>query len=373
MATISLCMIVRNEEDVLARCLDSVKGLVDEIVLVDTGSIDGTKAMAARYTHDVYDFKWVDDFGAARNYSFSKATMEFQMWLDADDVMEEADRDEFLHMKSELGTETDVVMLPYHVAFDQEGKPTMTYYRERLLRRSRGFVWQGAVHEVITPAGAIRYGKAAVCHRKLHPSDPDRNLNIYEAIKEREGITDPRNQFYYGRELYYHKRYEEAAHVFQAFLLEGLGWIENNIYACLNLSECLENLGNREAALMALFKSFRYDLPRPELCCALGNWFLEEAGRNADANTDTTTPSDVTLLNQAIYWYLRAKEGEEDPKGGGFVNPDCSGFLPDIQLCVCYDRLGDREEAIKYHELARGKKPTHPAVLLNEAYFGKKG
>lgn len=359
MATISLCMIVRNEEDVLARCLDSVRELVDEIVLVDTGSTDGTKAIAARYTDRIYDFEWIDDFSAARNYSFSKAVMEFQMWLDADDVMEEGDRNDFIQLKSELESETDVVMLPYHVAFDQEGKPTMTYYRERLLRRSRSFTWQGAVHEVITPVGAIRYGTAAVCHRKLRPSDPDRNLKIYETIKEREGITDPRSQFYYGRELYYHKRYEEAAAVFQMFLLEGRGWLENTIEACLNLSQCLENLGNRDGALMALFQSFRYDEPRPELCCAIGNWFLKEAG------------SDTRLLKQAVYWYSRATEGEENPKNGGFINPDCSGFIPDIQLCVCYDRMGDRENALKYHRLAGQKKPTHPSVLLNEAYFGK--
>ena len=78
-------MIVRNEEDVLARCLDSVSSLVDEIIIVDTGSQDKTREIAARYTDHVYDFTWIDDFAAARNFSFSKATMDYQMWLDADD------------------------------------------------------------------------------------------------------------------------------------------------------------------------------------------------------------------------------------------------------------------------------------------------
>ena len=74
MITISLCMIVKNEEDVLARCLSSVQGAVDQIVVVDTGSTDHTKEIAARYTDDVYDFSWVDDFAAARNFSFSKSS-----------------------------------------------------------------------------------------------------------------------------------------------------------------------------------------------------------------------------------------------------------------------------------------------------------
>ena len=69
--TISLCMIVKNEERVLARCLDSVADLVDEIIIVDTGSTDATKEIAARYTEKIYDFVWQDHFAAARNFSFS--------------------------------------------------------------------------------------------------------------------------------------------------------------------------------------------------------------------------------------------------------------------------------------------------------------
>ena len=73
MITISLCMIVKNEERVLSRCLDSIKDLVEEIIIVDTGSDDRTKEIAGRYTDKVYDFPWNDNFAEARNFSFSKA------------------------------------------------------------------------------------------------------------------------------------------------------------------------------------------------------------------------------------------------------------------------------------------------------------
>ena len=72
MAKISLCMIVRDEEEVLERCLESIADCVDEIVIVDTGSVDRTKEIAQRFTDKIYDFQWVDDFSAARNFDFSK-------------------------------------------------------------------------------------------------------------------------------------------------------------------------------------------------------------------------------------------------------------------------------------------------------------
>ena len=89
MKTISLCMIVKDEEAVLDKCLKSVHDLVDEIIIVDTGSTDKTKEIAKKYTDKIYDFKWVDDFAKARNYSFSKATKDYIFWLDADDYMPE--------------------------------------------------------------------------------------------------------------------------------------------------------------------------------------------------------------------------------------------------------------------------------------------
>ena len=71
---ISLCMIVKDEAAVLGRCLESAAGVVDEIVVVDTGSVDDTRAIAAAHGAQVYEFPWCDDFAAARNFSFSKGT-----------------------------------------------------------------------------------------------------------------------------------------------------------------------------------------------------------------------------------------------------------------------------------------------------------
>lgn len=92
-------MIVKDEHDVLARCLVGARRFADEIVVVDTGSSDDTAEIAKKFTDKVYSFGWCDDFSAARNFSFSKATCDLVMWLDADDVVEEEDANKIVALK----------------------------------------------------------------------------------------------------------------------------------------------------------------------------------------------------------------------------------------------------------------------------------
>jgi glycosyltransferase involved in cell wall biosynthesis len=85
-------MIVKNEAENLPRCLESVKNFVDEMVVVDTGSTDNSKAIAQRYGAKIYDFKWIDDFSAARNYGLEQASGEWILVLDADEALDEQSR-----------------------------------------------------------------------------------------------------------------------------------------------------------------------------------------------------------------------------------------------------------------------------------------
>ena len=111
--TVSVCMIVKNEEKVLARCLDSLKGLYEELIIVDTGSTDSTKEIAAGYTDKIYDFSWTGSFSEARNFSFSKATMEYIYSADADEILNEENRQKFLELKQCLLPEIDIVQMIY--------------------------------------------------------------------------------------------------------------------------------------------------------------------------------------------------------------------------------------------------------------------
>ena len=122
--TLTLAMIVKNEEETLERCLKSVCPFFDEIIIADTGSTDKTKSVAAHFTDKIFDFEWCDDFSAARNFAFGKATGDYIMWLDADDVIEGDNAQKFRDLKKTLQKNApDVVMCRYNISFDENGTP----------------------------------------------------------------------------------------------------------------------------------------------------------------------------------------------------------------------------------------------------------
>ncbi len=352
MATISLCIIVKNEEMHIARCLDSVAELVDEIIIVDTGSTDKTVEIVSDYTAKVYLYPWKDDFSDARNYSFSQASMDYCMWMDADDILEETQKEDFLQLKQSLPPDTDMVMMKYNTAFDEAGHPSFSYFRERWIRNSEEYRWIGAVHEVIPPKGKLLYSDIAITHKKTGAGDPDRNLRIYQKLIAEGKPLEARQQYYYARELYYHKQYDEAVSVLERFLLSEEGWIENKIEACSICASCYYQMGQEQNALTSLLRSLSFDRPRAELCCEIGKHFLECGN-----------------LQNAIYWYEAALNTPKNEYSGGFVRLDCYDYVPLLQLFVCYDRLGDQQKAKEYNERAGICKPYSEAYLYNKRYF----
>ena len=352
MITLSLCMIVKNEADVLDRCLSCMADIADEIVVVDTGSTDETKEIARRFTSKVYDFPWRDDFAAARNFAFSKATMAYTMWLDADDVISEENRTLLRQLKKDLSPATDMVYLRYDVAFDEQGTPTLSYFRERIVRTSQDYRWVGEIHEVIPQRGVTEHREISIEHRKLHPTEAGRNLRIFQKMLAEGKKLDPRQTFYYARELMYTGDYPAAIAQFQQFLESGEGWVENNISACQDMARCYTQQNDPSAALKSLLGSLVYDAPRAELCCDIGKHFFDQG-----------------QYQTAAFWYETAAGCTLDAASGGFCQPDCYDYLPYMQLCVIYHKLGDREKAVSYNEKAGAIKPNDPGYLYNRAYF----
>ena len=208
---LSLCMIVKNEADVLERAVENARVFADEIVVVDTGSTDGTKAIAKRVADKTGEFKWRDDFAAARNYADSLATCPYKMWLDADDVVPLPSAKAIGKLMRTLDPATDVVMLPYVLARDEFGAPKFSYYRERIVRNRDDFMWRGRVHEAIAIHGNIIKAKPIILHAKpTGRASGTRNLDIYRKMAAEGHVFEPRETYYYARELYYNGEHDGA-------------------------------------------------------------------------------------------------------------------------------------------------------------------
>ena len=352
MVTISLCMIVKNEEDVLGRCLDCVKGIVDEIIIIDTGSTDNTKNIARKYTDKIFDFQWIDDFSAARNYAFSKAKNDYIFWLDADDIILEEDRLKFIQLKSRLTLNIDNVMMMYNVGYDENGTVTLSYFRERLTKRTNNCKWEEPVHEFLVISGNILNTDICIAHKKEHVSVKDRNISIYKELLSKGQQLTPRGLFYYSRELFQNQFIEEAIKYFNEFLDTEKGWVEDNISACGDLAKCYNIIGDKNRMLKTLLKSFEYDTPRAEICCSMGNYYF-----------------DFDEYKKAIFWYNLALELKIPKDSWGFMSKDYWSYIPYIQLSVCYDRLGNRKKSIKFNNKAAEYKPDSFAVQYNRNYF----
>ena len=312
MSTISLCMIVKNEEETLPRCLDSVGDVADEIIIVDTGSTDRTKEKAAAYTSRIFDFKWINDFSAARNYAFDQAAMDYQMWLDADDVLPDEEREKLRRLKETLAPGVDMVTMKYQTHFDEKGAPLLVATRERLVRRERHYRWRDPVHEYIPLVGNILHSDIVIAHRKP-PSEgvSTRNLEIYQSI-EYGGRLSPRQEYYFARELADHGQHAKALYYFTRFLDGGRGWTEASISAC-------------------------YCMARGEYRPAL-EWFRFGAGLDL--------PDSIGFfLNR--YWH----------------------YVPNIEAGGCCYRLGRLEQALEFNERAARGRPGDPAAATNRALY----
>ncbi len=355
--TLGLCMIVKNESAVLARALDAARGFVDEIVVVDTGSADDTVEIARRYTDKVYSYEWRDDFAAARNFALSKVSTDYWMWLDADDIVPAATAKNIAKLMRVADGRVDAIMLPYVLGTDAKGKPTFSYFRERIMKNDRKMLWRGRVHEAVAVRGNIVRMPYAVMHAKPQGrSAGTRNLDIYRKMIAVGEKLEPRELYYYARELYYNGFAKDAAKAFSDFIELPDGFSVNKADACLMLARCRRKFGDTAGALASAFRAFVYALPTGEACCEIASIFF--------AAQD---------YRSAAYWYERAARSKPDISTGAFVDAAFYGIIPLIWLSVCYDRLGDLKKAYRCHCRARRAAPDHPSVIANEKYFSTHG
>ena len=333
--TVSLCMIVKNEEDVLGRCLDSLKDLVEEIIIADTGSVDATKEIAHKYTDKVYDFEWVNDFSKARNFAFSKATCDYIYSADADEYLDEENRKRFARLKKSLLPQIEIVQMYYCnqlesgsvYNFDRELRP-------KLFKRLRSFEWIEPVHETVRELPLVYDSDIEIIHKPQN-NHSGRDIAIFERLVDKGEELSERLFSMYAKELFISGTKEEILRA------------EDYFTAAAESGE-IDESGLKDAVCIVVLacwlrgdflKMYRYALkeialePASEVCYVLGEYYLSQ-----------DDPKEASV------WYYNAAFETESA-----LSLKHGGKLAIEKLAQCHRSLGDEEQAAYYEELAAKK------------------
>lgn len=332
MITVSLCMIVKNEERILARCLDSIADLADEIIIVDTGSTDATRQIAVKYTDKIYDFTWIGDFAAARNYAFSKAGMDYIYSADADEVLDAKNRDAFRLLKETLLPEIDIVQMYYT---NQLSHGTIYNYdrelRPKLFKRLRTFQWQGAIHEQVNLEPVIYDSEIEIRHLPEN-NHKDRDLAAFERQTARGERLDKRLHNIYAKELFISGEDKDFAAA-REFFRQSCQDVERSgdeikEAACV-AARAARICGDVEDFLKYALKVIACD-GCAEICCELGEYFLQKQD-----------------IDEAVIWFYNGAYETES-----ILNIHSGGDIPLAGLARCYRAAGDDEQSALYEKLA---------------------
>lgn len=250
--TIGACMIVKNEESCLGKCLESIQG-VDEIVILDTGSKDKTGDIARKYTDKIIEgvYFWEDDFSKARNKALEFATADWILVIDADETLSE---DGLFYIREAIKkANSKTLCFKMDVVSENE---TVSHNIVRVHRRHPDIYWKGAAHNYLTVQdgpeidAVITYGWS-----KAHELDPDRTLRILKKFVK-DNPTKPRELYYLAREFFQRENYKAAKKWYQKYL-QVATWAPEIADAHLMMAKCAVGLDDIDLAWMSAFKALQ--------------------------------------------------------------------------------------------------------------------
>lgn len=360
---ISLAMIVRDEEKHIAECLDSAIPFVDAVVVVDTGSTDRTIEILTQYKRKHLDStlsaftiaqrEWTDDFAKARNQSFELCVGDFILWLDADDRLRgdpEQLRKELEHLdKDDMG-----FLALYHYAINAHGGSELDVLRQSVVRNVPEMKWQYPIHEVLPFSERCKLTESmTIDHvRDLDDVTKDNRRNIeILAKKYDEGNADFRMGFYYGLELAWGGKHEEAIEILGEICGDETGSIEERNAAGLQYMESMCIVGRQAQCIR--FGDWHKDIllltGNARFHCIMGDAY----GKMGDKNS-------------AIKEYELACTCEDPRKTGRFIlwiQDKHYTWYPHAALITLYAEAGRLDKALEHCDAALGCLPKQQSLL----------
>ena len=333
MITVSVCMIVKNEEAQLRQCLESLVPIADEIIIADTGSTDRTKEIAAEFTDKIYDFPWIDDFAAARNFVFSKATKDYIYTADADEVIDSENIALFQKVKQVLLPEIEIVQMYYlnlmeiNTAYNSKRE-----LRPKLFKRLRTFEWINPVHETVRLMPNVYDSDIEIQHL-AKGSHAKRDFATFQKALRKGMRLDKVLHGMYATELFIAgdtDDLKEAENFFTESLSDPSRSPDEQLEAACVLARFYRISGNIPA-FFRLALHWAMTVPCSEMCVEIGEYFYD----NGD-------------FSEALCWY---NDGIFETEA--VISVYSKGSYPLGRLADCCRKTGDAVNAGRYEKMAQ--------------------
>jgi len=335
---ISLIMIVKNEEENLGRCLKSVKNIVDEIIIVDTGSQDNTKKVALSFGAKVFDFTWTNDFSEARNYAISKSTGDWNLMLDADEYIKRGTRED---LKKALTHTKQIGKIELRDAFKRGGE--IEYSKAFISRIApSGVFYKGKIHEQMDSDYPRVNVPIEVYHDGyLHIDKSERNLEIlFEQLKE--DSRDAYMLYQIAHTLFLSEKVQEANHYFEEFYK----YAPNNVsYRCNGIVDYIYNvrsLGCLEAGIKIIEKEKKLFDDSPDFHFVSGLFYTDLVLSDIEKYINYLPLIEVS--------YLRCLEIGETKKYDSVIGT--GSFSAAYNLGIWYELSKKNDKARQYYQMA---------------------
>jgi glycosyltransferase involved in cell wall biosynthesis len=340
-------MIVKNEEEFLGRCLESVKEVVDEIIIVDTGSTDSTVSIANKYNAKVYSFEWIGNFSAARNYSIKQATSDYILILDADEYLDS----NVQLLLDQISSGKDFYILSIKNYLDYH---IFNHQAIRVFKRNKGFTYKNKIHEHINIDDFVGLTQETIdfwIHHtgytgKLYTDRNKHERNLELLLTEVQNNPSGYTYLNLGNQYKSHGEYEKALDAFkQAFYLS-----KDRVYLSFLLDQigkCLLLLNRFEEGIAVISDSIEGFPGYTNLHFTLGELYVENG--------------DLIDAESSFFKCLELGEVTDQQTLVGI-----GGYLSHFNLMKIYDRKGDLPKALEecYHSLSQNRTFTPTLMYL---------
>jgi glycosyltransferase involved in cell wall biosynthesis len=330
---ISLCMIVKNEGETLAKSLESLEGLVDEIVIgIDDSSTDESEEIARRYTDKVSLFRWENDFSKARNQMIARCSCGWILQVDGHEILRENCRDRFSRIVELLPPDVEAVGFKLKM---QEEDHNSSGLQLRMFKNNGNIRYKHKAHNIIDcdSSRTVAFTDIVFDHVRTLDNRQSRSKQRSKMVPQRmrEALTknpaDTKALYYLGIHAHDEKEYEKAISYYERYLKHSDS-SEESYKVLWHLGRCYYNLCDEQKARETFIKgtNIRWDLA--ECYVSLGEIALERCD-----------------WDEAEHFFKLGCDRRQ-PLSGVFFSEDYYTWLPYYKLCEVYDRAGSDYQAI---------------------------